>query len=350
MKVLVIPDIHGNYKAALKNIEEHKDEVDKVVVLGDYVDDFDESLNGKPMVDGFSKLMEYKKKEPEKFDILFGNHCLSYISQTRDGECVSGHHKMYARDYRKMFEEAIDLVDIISEIDGVLFSHAGVSQNWLNKVVAQYNCMHENDGCPLDLSSKFAACSNALEFGAIFDKYFGGEVFSLDHPKTEDEKMKANRYREIEAEIRKELNSVSLEMKKYSKPAIPKATWKCINQMFHSPHLGKPYNSELFEHCSPSPSGDFTGESCVWIRPKALLNDDWPKGIKCQIVGHTETCERCYNLKGKRLIILDSPNHDLFKIIDTESIDKIPYEVVNPPKKANSITEEEKLLLMLFGM
>ncbi|MBR6610791.1 MAG: metallophosphoesterase [Campylobacter sp.] len=37
MKILVIPDIHGNYTAALQNIKNHKDSVDKVVVLGDYV-------------------------------------------------------------------------------------------------------------------------------------------------------------------------------------------------------------------------------------------------------------------------------------------------------------------------
>ena len=47
MKVLVIPDIHGNYAAALKNIQDHKDEVDKVIWLGDGVDDFDENLNGQ---------------------------------------------------------------------------------------------------------------------------------------------------------------------------------------------------------------------------------------------------------------------------------------------------------------
>lgn len=37
MKILVIPDIHGNYAAAIQNIKDHKDSVDKVVALGDYV-------------------------------------------------------------------------------------------------------------------------------------------------------------------------------------------------------------------------------------------------------------------------------------------------------------------------
>ena len=60
-KVLVIPDIHGNWKEALKFIKNNKDKVEKVVCLGDYVDDFDESLNGKVMIDGFRELTELAK-------------------------------------------------------------------------------------------------------------------------------------------------------------------------------------------------------------------------------------------------------------------------------------------------
>ena len=92
MKILVIPDIHGNYAAALQNIQDHKDEVDKVVWLGDGVDDFNENLNGKTMIDGLNKLIEFKNNEPNKFELLLGNHDLSYLAQTRNGECVSGHH------------------------------------------------------------------------------------------------------------------------------------------------------------------------------------------------------------------------------------------------------------------
>ena len=63
MKILIIPDIHGNWKAALKNIKDHKDKVDKVVVLGDYVDDWNENLNGSNMIDGFNQLIEFKDKQ-----------------------------------------------------------------------------------------------------------------------------------------------------------------------------------------------------------------------------------------------------------------------------------------------
>ena len=101
MKILVIPDIHGNYAAALQNIQDHKDEVDKVVWLGDGVDDFNENLNGQTMIDGLNKLIEFKNNEPNKFELLLGNHDLSYLAQTRNGECVSGHHYEYADMYKK---------------------------------------------------------------------------------------------------------------------------------------------------------------------------------------------------------------------------------------------------------
>ena len=92
MKILIIPDVHGNSKETIEFIENHKDSVDYVVSLGDYFDDFDESLNGLNMITGFKKLCELKKAEPQKFKICIGNHDLSYISDPH----VSGHHWQYA--------------------------------------------------------------------------------------------------------------------------------------------------------------------------------------------------------------------------------------------------------------
>mgnify|MGYP002623915860 CR=1 FL=1 len=128
MKILIIPDVHGNWTETIKFIEDNKGSVDKVVTLGDYVDDFDEKLNGENMINGFKKLCELKRAEPEKFNICIGNHDLSYISNPH----VSGHHWEYALDYRKMFFDNIDIMDIIVKIDDWYFSHAGVSEKWYN--------------------------------------------------------------------------------------------------------------------------------------------------------------------------------------------------------------------------
>lgn len=92
------------------------------------VDDFDETLNGINMITGFKKLCELKRAEPEKFEILIGNHDLSYISDPH----VSGHHYQYSADYRRMFMENIDIMNVCIEIEGWVFSHAGVSEKWYN--------------------------------------------------------------------------------------------------------------------------------------------------------------------------------------------------------------------------
>lgn len=126
MKIMIIPDIHGNWKNTIQYIIENKNQVDKIVTLGDYFDDFDEKLNGKIMIDGFNTLMKLKKAENEKFEILLGNHCLSYISNPN----VSGHHYQYASAYKNIIMNNIDYIDIITKINDWYFSHAGVSKTW----------------------------------------------------------------------------------------------------------------------------------------------------------------------------------------------------------------------------
>ena len=74
MKVLVVPDIHGSWSQALAFIRDNKDSVDKVVTLGDYVDDWDDDINGKPMQEGFLQLIEMARSEPNKFHLCLGNH------------------------------------------------------------------------------------------------------------------------------------------------------------------------------------------------------------------------------------------------------------------------------------
>lgn len=127
MKILVIPDIHGNWKVALQNIKNNIDKVDQVVTLGDYVDDFDDSLSGKTMIDGFTELCQMAR-DTKKINICIGNHDNSYYSppRLREGVC-SGHRWEYASDYKKMFDDNADLLNIFYMFDGVLFSHAGYS-------------------------------------------------------------------------------------------------------------------------------------------------------------------------------------------------------------------------------
>lgn len=346
MKILIIPDIHGNWKAALKNIKDNKDEVDKVVVLGDYVDDWNENLNGPNMIDGFNQLMEFKNNEPDKFEVLFGNHDLSYIAQTRNGECVSGHHYNYAKQYKEMFIKNIDKMNIIYKVGNILFSHAGVSQQWLQNVKYFANKAHEFDKVPQELMDQY----NDLDYKShnINEIYFDGFVFSLVNAKTPEEEARIKEYRKIQEYLHEQINKTFEEMMTYKIEYYKYASYKFLNEVFHSPHMGDPYNAEIFEHCGWNSTGDSSGESCVWIRPDSLLQDNWPRGIKYQIVGHTELGERYFQYKHKHLIVVDSPSHSTYKIIDTDKMDNLVFEEFKPYRE--TLSKEDLRLLTLFGL
>ena len=346
MKILVIPDIHGNYTTALQNIKDHKDEVDKVVVLGDYVDDWNENLNGSNMIEGFNQLMEFKNNEPNKFEVLFGNHDLSYIAQSRAGECVSGHHSKYADKYRKMFEDNIDNMNIVYKVGNILFSHAGVSMSWLHNATWYYNERHKFDKVPEEINKKYADLNNKVR--NINKYYFDGMVFSLVNAKTPEEQHLIDEYRKIEEDLQNKIGDTFLEMKKYAFDTFKTASIKNINKILHTPRYRDKYDAESFEHCGWEGSGNSHGESCVWIRPEALLEDSWPNGIKYQIVGHTELGERYFQYKHKRLIVVDSPSHGTYKIIDTDKMDDFTFEEYIPFDK--KVSKQDLEFLSLFGM
>ena len=255
MKILVIPDIHGNWNDALRNIYNNYKNVDKVVTLGDYVDDFDSSLNGKVMIDGFTELCALARENKDKFCICIGNHDNSYYvpPHLHDAVC-SGHRWEYAKDYKEMFDKNADLLNVFYMFDGVLFSHGGYS----------------------------------LEFNQILSD----RIIRLEY----EQKIPRDR----------------LDVNK-------------INEVFHS-------DPDLFQHRGYSPSGDSIGESFLWIRPNSLLDSKWDDSIKVQVVGHTECGRQFLSYKDKRLILIDSPSHNDYMIIDTDNLnyDWAEYE---PPKK-----------------
>lgn len=235
MKVLVVPDIHGNWAYALSFIKSNKDSVDYVVTLGDYVDDFDEKANGVPMQTGFLQLVELARQEPEKFRIILGNHDHSYISR----QSCSGHHMQYAKMYEKMFTDNLDIMYPAVLIDEVLFSHAGVSSLWYDNVVISYKS----------------------KYGFI--------------------------------------------PKKFSTESLKKMMLKDLS---------------LFDHCGYSSTGDSPGESCLWIRPKSLIQDRWPTDIKCQVVGHTELGLKKFKYNQHKLIVCDNKEHNCGFILDTNDL------------------------------
>lgn len=144
MKILVIPDIHcRNFWR--KAIDENIGKVDKVIFLGDYLDpyyneieDNPESMEVKDFYDYCSALemlndiISLKKNKPDKFILLTGNHTDSYI-WSKFSAATRTDYKNW-ETYHKFFSENLNLFNFAYIQDNTIFTHAGISQNWAERV------------------------------------------------------------------------------------------------------------------------------------------------------------------------------------------------------------------------
>ena len=342
MKILVVPDIHGSWLNAITFIEKNKDKVDKVITLGDYVDDWDEDVNGPVMIEGFNKLCSMARAEPDKFCICIGNHDNSYISETREGSNCSGHHWEYAEQYEKMFKDNMDIINVAYLLDGILFSHAGVSQRWYIQNIGYYNNIHKFDRVPKKIMKEYLHWNDVSR--DINKYYFDDMTFSLVNPETEEDKQRVKDYFKYQNDAHKKAADLySLMDKKYGFNKIRSYNFKVevLNMMFHEKY-------SYLDHCGWNSAGDSPGESPTWIRPDSLLHDNWPSGIRCQVVGHTELGLRFFKFGHHKLIVCDNHEHDCGFILDTEKLDELPFEKLQKPKP-RKYSEKEKLLLAMLG-
>lgn len=128
-RVLAIGDIHTKNDILLKvSAIAHK--YDKVVFIGDYVDDW-----GKPAISSLialKMLMEMDKKNKGKFIFLMGNHDYTYISDKKG--ISSGFNYSFDRLINSgIHEEVLDFMKSFKYmymIDGVNYSHAGITKTW----------------------------------------------------------------------------------------------------------------------------------------------------------------------------------------------------------------------------
>ena len=131
MKVLVIPDPHLKIWVIEHGLElAKKHRADKVIILGDYFDDW--YCINRDYDDMLTYLKTLLRSNPS-VEVLFGNHELSYM-----GFPCSGFNYTVS----KMLNEALSKdyrFGFAIHYDGVLYSHAGVTLSWLyqNKVLTR---------------------------------------------------------------------------------------------------------------------------------------------------------------------------------------------------------------------
>ncbi len=127
MKIGIVPDVHGcpEWKA-IKNFD-----CDKIVFLGDYFDNWELGFRGMKAAENFEEICAFVREDPENRKLLIGNH--DYDNYLLRGRC-SGFQSHYYATYKDLLLKNMDILDVVCEIDGYVFSHAGVSYAWMNLV------------------------------------------------------------------------------------------------------------------------------------------------------------------------------------------------------------------------
>lgn len=141
MKILCIPDPHQTL-AGLDYAKAHIGEVDKIVCLGDYVDNWDSDMMWLTKFNPLKIIgewAEFQKANPEKVILLLGNHDFSYLSEDRDGQNVSGHQWIHHAEIRNKFCENINSFQVAVKLDDWVLSHAGFSKLWVAGHVPKEN-------------------------------------------------------------------------------------------------------------------------------------------------------------------------------------------------------------------
>jgi len=132
-KVLFIGDIHGLSEwdnIAIGGLKQFY----KIVFLGDYVDSF--HVRPVEQLHNLKNLCTFIRKNKDHVTALLGNHDYAYVYNYPG---ISGHQGTQAHEYRKIFQDNIDLFQIAwgyqSETSKqyTLATHAGLTQTFWKK-------------------------------------------------------------------------------------------------------------------------------------------------------------------------------------------------------------------------
>jgi len=128
MKIIALGDTHG--RNVWKEIVLKEEPFDKIVFIGDYWDSFD--IPYEEQAKNFLDICEYKKDNINKVVLLIGNHDFHYLDCIRDtGESYSGFQGNVSSHIGFLLEENKKLFQAAYEYKNFLFTHAGVTQTWL---------------------------------------------------------------------------------------------------------------------------------------------------------------------------------------------------------------------------
>ncbi len=130
-KYLIVPDVHGRtFWQEAKNLI---NEMGRVIFLGDYLDPYSyEGVSREQAIEQFKEIIKFKKDNPEKVILLLGNHDCAYCF---DFGSASRYDYENELEIKQLFKDNMSLFKLYYLTDAYLFSHAGITNDWLQNSI-----------------------------------------------------------------------------------------------------------------------------------------------------------------------------------------------------------------------
>jgi predicted phosphodiesterase len=133
MKTVIIGDVHG--RDQWKQIVAQEKDADRFVFLGDYFDSFD--ISAVEQMHNFKEIVEFKQTIGEEVIMLIGNHDYHYFPEMGDSS-TSGYQTRMAPSIKQLVDENRKHLQVAHRIGKFVFSHAGISSEWLDDTITDW--------------------------------------------------------------------------------------------------------------------------------------------------------------------------------------------------------------------
>lgn len=130
MKVLAVGDVHAK-DWMIYDVAEIADQYDHVIFLGDYVDNWMTGVTENLVTWGAVKSLV--EGDTTRFVALVGNHDYAYLHPEIAGQSSGWDHLTYLKindPENKELRDWLLTMPVSVEIDGVTYSHAGITDQW----------------------------------------------------------------------------------------------------------------------------------------------------------------------------------------------------------------------------
>lgn len=148
MKILVVPDVHGNQEM-LEIVKKQISLVDKCVWLGDYINSFNENERGQNSINNLNNIISFAKQNKNKVTLIAGNHDIAHTFWCKAGNYhISGYEMFTAKEYNEIFHKNKKYFKIAVKYGKWIFSHAGFTKTWYENTKAWFKVYMPNIKTP----------------------------------------------------------------------------------------------------------------------------------------------------------------------------------------------------------